>query len=311
MAALYEVRYLRRPVMVERGSAGSGCLEGKVAIVTGAGRGIGRAEAHRFAREGARVVVNDAGGSLVGEGRDEHPATLVAAEIVAAGGEAVADTGDVTDWETGRCLVTSAVETFGRLDVLVNNAGVARPRMSFNMTEDDWERVLSTHVTGAFTATRFAAEHWRAESKRTGAPVGAAVVFTTSVNGLRGVPGHVNYAAAKAAVASMTTVLAQELAPYGVRCNAVAPLAATRMTADLQDTPLFEGDEDTLSPEHVAEIVTWLASPRTEGITGQILEIARGRLQVWEGWRPVRRAEAERAWTLDALDAARDELFGR
>jgi NAD(P)-dependent dehydrogenase (short-subunit alcohol dehydrogenase family) len=140
--------------------------------------------------------------------------------------------------------------------------------------------------------------------------VGAAVVFTTSVNGLRGVPGHVNYAAAKAAVAAMTTVLAQELQPYGVRCNAIAPLATTRMTADLQDTPLFEGDEDALAPEHVAEIVTWLASPRAEGITGQVLEVARGRLQVWEGWRPVRRASAERTWTLDALDDARAELFG-
>jgi NAD(P)-dependent dehydrogenase (short-subunit alcohol dehydrogenase family) len=291
--------------MVERGS-----LDGKVAIVTGAGRGIGRAEAHRLAREGARVVVNDAGGSLVGEGSDERPATLVAAEIVASGGTAVADTGDVTEWETGRRLVTTAVEAFGRLDVLVNNAGIARPRMSFNMTEDDWERVLAIHVTGAFTATRFAAEHWREESKRTGAPVDAAVVFTTSVNGLRGVPGHVNYAAAKAAVASMTTVLAQELEPYGVRCNAIAPLATTRMTADLRDTPLFQGDEDALAPEHVAEIVTWLASPHAAGITGQVLEVARGQLQVWEGWRPVRRVSAEHTWTMDSLDDARDELFG-
>src|SRR5262245_48460332 len=179
--------------MVERGS-----LDGKVAIVTGGGRGIGRAEAHRLAREGARVVVNDAGGSLVGEGNDDRPATVVVDEIAAAGGAAVADTGDVTEWETGRRLVATALDTFGRLDVLVNNAGIARPRMSFNMTEDDWERVLSIHVTGAFTTTRFAAEHWREESKRTDAPVDAAIVFTTSVNGLRGVPGHVNYAAAKA-----------------------------------------------------------------------------------------------------------------
>ena len=296
--------------MVKRGSLDGGSLEGKVAIVTGGGRGIGRAEALRLAREGARVVVNDAGGSLIGESSDETPATVVAEEIVAAGGEATADTGDVTEWETGRRLVATAVDTFGRLDVLVNNAGISRPRMSFNMTEEDWDLVTRIHLKGAFTATRFAAEHWRAEAKRTGAPVEAAIVFTTSVNGLRGVPGHVNYAAAKAAVAAMTTVLAEELAPYGVRCNTIAPLAATRMTEEFRDTPLFDGDEDALAPEHIAEVVTWLASPRAEGITGRVVALARGRIDVWEGWRPVTGASADGTWTLETLDAAREELFG-
>ena len=296
--------------MVKRGSLDGSSLDGTVAIVTGGGRGIGRAEALRLAREGARVIVNDVGGSLVGEGSDDAPATVVADEIVAAGGEAIADTGDVTEWETGRRLVAAAIDTFDRLDVLVNNAGIARPRMSFNMSEDDWDLVTQIHLKGAFTATRFAAEHWRAEAKRTGAPVDAAVVFTTSANGLRGTTGHVNYAAAKAGVAAMTTVLAQELAPYGVRCNAIAPLAATRMTEELHDTPLFEGDGDALAPEHIAEVVTWLASPRAEGITGRVVSITRGRIDVWEGWRPVTGASADGTWTLESLDAARAELFG-
>jgi NAD(P)-dependent dehydrogenase (short-subunit alcohol dehydrogenase family) len=285
-------------------------LDGAVAIVTGAGRGIGRAEALRLAADGACVVVNDSGSSLVGEGAEEDPARAVAAEIVAAGGRAIADTGDITEWETGRRLVTSALDAFGRLDVLVNNAGITRPRMSFNMSEDDWELVTRVHLTGAFTATRFAAEHWRDRSKRTGAPADAAVVFTTSVNGLRGVPGHVNYAVAKAGVAAMTTVLAAELAPYGVRCNAIAPIAATRMTAELHDTPLFtDRPEGSLAPEPVAELVTWLASPRAAGITGRVVAIAGDRLDLWDGWRPVAEATVDGTWTMDALEAARERLF--
>jgi NAD(P)-dependent dehydrogenase (short-subunit alcohol dehydrogenase family) len=288
----------------------TGSLDGAVAIVTGAGRGIGRAEALRLAAEGASVVVNDVGNSLVGEGSDEEPARIVADEIVAGGGHALADTGDITEWATGRRLVATALHAFGGLDVLVNNAGIARPRMSFNMSEDDWELVTRIHLTGAFTATRFAAEHWRDRSKRGGAPVGAAVVFTTSVNGLRGVPGHVNYAAAKAGVAAMTTVLAAELAPYGVRCNAVAPLAATRMTSELHDTPLFtDRPEGALAPETVAELVTWLASPRASGVTGRVIAIDGVRLDLWEGWRPVAEATVEGAWTMDALDAVREQIL--
>jgi NAD(P)-dependent dehydrogenase (short-subunit alcohol dehydrogenase family) len=285
-------------------------LDGAVAIVTGAGRGIGRAEAHRLAAEGAAVVVNDVGGSLTGADVDTEPARVVADEIVVAGGRAIADTGDVTEWATGRRLVATALDTFGRLDVLVNNAGIARPRMSFNLSEDDWDLVTRIHLTGAFTATRAAAEHWRDRAKHAGEPVHAAIVFTTSVNGLRGVPGHVNYAAAKAGVAAMTTVLAAELAPYGVRCNAIAPLAATRMTAELHDTPLFTDQPDgALAPESVAEVVTWLASPRAHGITGRVVAITGGRLDLWEGWRPVADATVDGTWTMDALDAVRARLF--
>src|SRR5438477_9580269 len=179
-----------------------GALDGKVAIVTGAGRGIGRAEARRLAAEGASVVVNDFGGTLVGEGADSTPAAAVVEEIRAAGGSAIADAGDVTEWETGRRLVAVALDAFGRLDILLNNAGIARPRMSFNMSEDDWDLVTRIHLTGSFTATRFAAEHWHEEAQRGHSPVDAAVVFTTSVNGLHGAPGHVNYAAAKAGIAA-------------------------------------------------------------------------------------------------------------
>ncbi len=288
-----------------------GSLDGKVAIVTGGGRGIGRAEAHRLAAEGASVVVNDFGGSLVGEGADRTPAEVVVEEIRAEGGNAVADIGDVTEWETGRRLIALAMDRFGRLDILVNNAGIARPRMSFNMSEEDWDLVTKIHLTGSFTATRFAAEHWRDEAKRIDAPVDAAVVFTTSVNGLRGAPGHVNYAAAKAGIAAMTTVLAEELAPYGVRCNAIAPLAFTRMTEELHDTPMFAGDRrEALAPEHIAEVVVWLASPRANGITGRVVGITGERLDVWEGWHPAARASIEGSWTQERLDSVREELFG-
>ena len=288
-----------------------GSLDGKVAIVTGGGRGIGRSEAHRLAAEGASVVVNDFGGSLVGEGSDRGPAEAVAEEIRAAGGNAVADIGDVTEWETGRRLVAIALDRFGRLDILVNNAGIVRPRMSFNMSEEDWDLVTKIHLTGSFTTTRFAAEHWRGEAKRTAASVEASVVFTTSINGLQGSPGHVNYAAAKAGIAAMTTVLAEELAPYGVRCNAIVPLAFTRMSAELHDTPMFAGDRrEALAPDHIAEVVVWLASPATKGITGRIVGITGERLDVWEGWHRTATASVVGSWTPERLDAVREQLFG-
>jgi NAD(P)-dependent dehydrogenase (short-subunit alcohol dehydrogenase family) len=255
--------------------------------------------------------VNDFGGSLVGEGTDRAPAEVVVEEIRAAGGNAVADIGDITEWETGRRVVAIALDRFGSLDILVNNAGIARPRMSFNMSEEDWDLVTKIHLTGSFTATRFAAEHWRDEARRVGGPVEAAVVFTTSINGLRGAPGHVNYAAAKAGIAAMNTVLAQELAPYGVRCNAIAPLAFTRMTEELHDTPMFAGDRRAaLAPDHIAEVVVWLASPRSHGITGRVVGVTGERLDVWEGWRPGAHASIDGRWTQERLDSVRDELFG-
>ncbi len=285
-------------------------LEGRVAIVTGGGRGIGRAEALRLAAEGAAVVVNDLGSSLVGEGADESPATEVVETIRAAGGRAVANVGDASSWEGGRRLVQQAVDDLGRLDILVNNAGIARPRMIFNMTEEDWDVVTTVHLKGSFVPTRFAAAHWRDELKRTGHPVDASVVFTTSVNGLNGVPGHINYVASKAGIAGMTTTLATELAPYGVRVNAIAPLAFTRMTEELHGGPLF-GDERRvdLSPENVAEVAAWLASPHTAGITGQVVSFSGNRVAAYAGWRPVTEAENDSTWTFEALDQVKSKLF--
>jgi NAD(P)-dependent dehydrogenase (short-subunit alcohol dehydrogenase family) len=285
-------------------------LDGRVAVVTGGGRGIGRAEALRLAEEGAAVVVNDLGASIVGDDVGEAPADETASEIRAQGGRAVGHRDDVSSWSGGRGLIELAVATFGRLDVLVNNAGNSRPRMIFNMSEDDWDIVTTVHLKGSFVPTRFAAEHWREQCKLTGEPCDAAVVFTTSGNGLHGTPGHVNYAAAKAGIAAMNSVVAMELAPYGVRANAIAPLAFTRMTEELHGGPLFGDDRrDDLAPENVAAVVAWLASPRARGITGQVVSFSGRRLQAYAGWHAVAEAETESVWSLDALDMARPHLF--
>ena len=285
-------------------------LDGKVAIVTGAGRGIGRAEALRLAEEGAAVVVNDVGVSVVGEEEDATPADEVASEIRARGGRAVAHAGDVRSWEGGRAMVELAVSEFGRLDVLVNNAGNSRPRMLFNMSEEDWDLVTTVHLKGSFVPTRFAAEHWREQSKATGEPCDASVVFTTSGNGLGVAAGHVNYNAAKAGIAAMTLVVALELGPYGVRANAIAPLAFTRMTEELHGGPMFTDERrDALGPDNVAEVVTWLASPRSAGVTGQVVSFGGEVLHAYRGWHPVSEVRTDSLWSLDALDAARADLF--
>ena len=244
-------------------------LDGKVAIVTGGGRGIGRAEALQLAADGAAVVVNDFGGSLVGAGVDSVPAEEVAAEIRARGGRAVANSGDVSSWSDGQALVAQAITALGGLDILVCNAGIARPKMIFNITEEDWDSVTRIHLKGTFVPTRFAAVHWRERSKALGRPVGGVLILTTSGNGLNGVPGHINYVAAKAGILGMTTTLAKELAPYGVRVNAIAPLAFTRMTEELHGGPLFSDERrEDLAPENVATIVGWLASDSAIDLTG-------------------------------------------
>jgi NAD(P)-dependent dehydrogenase (short-subunit alcohol dehydrogenase family) len=289
-----------------------GAFDGKVAIVTGAGRGIGRAEALLLAAEGARVVVNDLGGSLFGGGGDLSPAHNVVAEIRDLGGEAVADTGDVGNWDDARQMVALAVERFGGLDVLVNNAGVIRTAMSFNTVESDWDLVLTVHLKGTFCTTRFAGEYWRALAKSEGVPVDATVVNTSSANGLNGgMPGHVSYAAAKSGIATMTITFARELAPYGVRCNAIAPVAFTRMTESLWGDGRFaEEHRDELSPDGVAAVVGWLASPLSAGVTGQVLGVDGGRCSVWESWRVTNEVSTGgTAWTLRGLDEMGPELF--
>jgi NAD(P)-dependent dehydrogenase (short-subunit alcohol dehydrogenase family) len=286
-----------------------GVFDGKVAIVTGSGRGIGRCEALLLAKEGAKVVVNDLGGSGAGEGSDQTPAQQVVDEIEAAGGEAVANYDDCASWTGAETLVQQAIDTFGGLDVLICNAGILRDKMSFNMTEEEFDAVIRVHLKGHFAPIRFAAAYWRAKAKETGEPANAAVVTTSSESGLYGNAGQANYAAAKGGIASMTITLARELDRIGVRVNSLAPVAATRllgtvgMGEDLQNDP-------KLSPENPATGAVWLASPLAEGITGQVLKVGVGVAQIIQGWRPVSEVPQDGIWTIEDLAASRGLLFG-
>ncbi len=278
-----------------------GALEGKVAIVTGAGRGIGRGEALALAAEGAAVVVNDL---------DEGPAASVVADIAASGGQAVADGNDVGSWSGAEALVQHAVEHFGRLDVLVNNAGFLRDQMSFNMDEAAWDDVVRVHLKGHFAPTRFAAAHWR-ERAKAGDPSGGAVINTASEAGLYGGTGQANYVAAKAGIAAMTIGLARELSRYDVRVNAVAPRARTRMTeALLGDFAASTEDAfDEWSPDNVGPVVAWLACDATRDVTGQVFVVVGGRVHRFRGWEMVEEVEQDHRWTIAELEARRGELF--
>ena len=253
--------------------------EGRVAIVTGAGRGIGREYALMLAEHGAKVVVNDLGGARDGSGGDVGPAQEVVDEIVAAGGEAVANTDDVSSLAVPG-LVRQAIETFGGLDVLVNNAGILRDRMVFSMAEEEWDAVIKVHLKGTFAPTRFAAEYWRNRAKA-GEPNDARIINTTSVSGLYANPGQTNYGAAKAGIAAFTQIAAQELGRYGVTVNAIAPGALTRLTEDLE---LPDEVTSRFEPRWVAPVVTWLASPLSADVTGQVIESSGLVLAIAEGW---------------------------
>ena len=284
-----------------------GLLDGKVAAITGAGRGIGRAEALLLASEGAKVVVNDLGGAVSGEGSDQRPAQQVVDEIVAAGGQAVANYDDIATWDGGQRFVQQAIDTYGSLDVLVNNAGILRDRMSFSMEEDDWDAVIKVHLKGHFVPSRFAAAYWRDKSKETGQPVNAKIVNTASESGLYGNAGQLNYAAAKAGIASMTIVLARELERYGVRANAIAPVAATRLTENV--LPDDDQLKRQLDPANVAAVVGWLASDLSDGVTGQLVKVQGGLCQIVQGWRPISQITSEKPWTVEEIAAGRDKLF--
>ncbi|MFV2173726.1 SDR family oxidoreductase [Actinomadura sp. LOL_016] len=249
-------------------------VEGRVVIVTGAGRGIGRAEALAFARGGAKVVVNDLATP------EEDPAAAVVAEIEAFGGEAIADHTDVSDWAGAERLVASAVGTYGDLHVVVNNAGILRDRMLVNMSEREWDDVIRVHLRGTFAVTRHAAAHWRTRSKA-GDDVRASVINTSSASGLYGNAGQANYGAAKAGIASFSVIAAEELRRYGVRVNAIAPTALTRMTEGLRE----RGQEEKLAmdPARVASLVVWLGSTNSE-VTGRVFNVGGGRISVAEGW---------------------------
>jgi len=293
---------------VDARTAPAGRFAGKTAIVTGAGRGIGRSEALLLAREGASVVVNDLGTSVNGEGSDASPAQQVVDEIRAAGGTAIANTDDCSSWAGAEALVQAAIDTYGQLDTLICNAGIVRDRMSFNMTEAEFDAVVRVHLKGHFAPIHFAAHHWRERWKASGAPVDATIVTTSSEAGLYGNAGQVNYVAAKAGIAGMTITLARELERIGVRVNSIAPVAATRILGTTEAGAAI--DEAELSPATPAAGAVWLASPLSVGINGQVLKIAAGVAQILEGWRPASTVEAaSHAWSLDDLAARRSELF--
>ncbi|MGD3110687.1 SDR family oxidoreductase [Streptomyces sp. YGL11-2] len=289
----------------------TGICTGRVAAVTGAGRGLGRAHALALAAEGARVVVNDLGVAADGAGASAGPAHQVVEEIRARGGEAVAHTGDITTGEGAASLIAAALDSFGRLDSLVNNAGFLRDRMLVNLDEDDWDAVLRVHLTGHFLPLRHAAAHWRAEAKAGRTP-DARVVNTSSGAGLLGSVGQGNYSAAKAGILGLTLVAAAELGRYGVQVNAIAPAARTRMTeqtfADSMAAPA-EGEFDAMAPENVSPLVVWLSAADSAHVTGRVFEAEGGRITVMEGWRPGPTADKGARWTpAEAGETARKLL---
>ena len=287
-------------------TAGTGICDGRVVIVTGAGRGLGRAHALAFAAEGARVVVNDLGVGLDGSSSPDSPARQVAEEITAAGGEAVAHGGDIATSEGAASLVRVAVDTFGRLDTLVNNAGFLRDRMLVNLDEDDWDAVMRVHLKGHFLPLKHAVAHWRAEAKAGRVPR-ARIVNTSSGAGLLGSVGQGNYSAAKAGIVGLTLVAAAEAGRYGVQVNAIAPAARTRMTeGTFAETMAAPGNGfDAMAPENVSPLVVWLGSAASTGVTGRVFETEGGRITVMEGWRPGPSADKGARWTpAEAGDAA-------
>ena len=282
---------------------------GRVAIVTGAGRGIGRGHAIELARQGASVVVNDLGAEVDGTGASEGPANEVAEDIRAAGGQAVVNGDDVSDWEGAQRLINTAVDTFGRLDVLVNNAGILRDRMLINMTDVEWDAVIRVHLRGTFAPTHWAAVYWRERSKA-GEANDARIINTSSSSGIYGNPGQSNYGAAKAGIASFTIIAAMELGRYGVTVNAIAPGALTRMTAGLRPDreEVKPGEFDARHPDNVAPLVAWLASPESAAITGRVFNVSGGRISVAEGWAAGPGADKADRWDPAELGAVVPDL---
>ncbi len=258
--------------------------EGRVAVITGAGRGIGREYALMLAQHGAKVVVNDLGADPDGRGGDAGPAGEVVEEIRAMGGEAVVNGADVSDFDAARGMIHQAVETFGTLDILINNAGILRDRMVFSMSESDWDAVVQVHLKGTFAPVHHAAAWWREQTKA-GQSFQARIINTASPSGIFGNVGQTNYGAAKAGIAAFTVISAMELVRYGVTVNCIAPSALTRLTAPLMGgTDISEETQETMSPTWIAPIVTWLCSPEADNVTGRVWVVGNGRLGIAEGW---------------------------
>jgi 3-oxoacyl-[acyl-carrier protein] reductase len=287
-----------------------GLLDGKVAIVSGAGRGIGREEALLLASEGATVVVNDVGASVSGEGGDRSPAQEVVDSINDNGGKATVNGDDISSWSGAESVVQQAVDTYGKLDILVNNAGILRDKMSFNMDESDWDDVIRVHLKGHFAPSHFAAVYWRNRSK-SGEPTSGRIINTSSEAGLFGNAGQANYSAAKAGIASMTWVLARELERYGVTVNAIAPRARTRMTENLFGGQMAAkgGDFDEWDPKNVAQLIGFLASDQAADVNGQVFVVFGGNIWAMAGFNPVGELHRKGPWTPSELVEAKGELF--
>jgi NAD(P)-dependent dehydrogenase (short-subunit alcohol dehydrogenase family) len=283
-------------------------LWGKVAVVTGGGRGIGRGEALLLAAQGARVVVNDLGCEWDGEGADPSPAAAVAAEIGAYGGEAVAHYGDVSEERAAAEAIDVALAHWGRLDILVNNAGILRDWQIFNMPVEDWEAVVAVHLRAHFLTTRAACKHWRDEARSRGVTSGR-IINTTSGSGLKGNHGQSNYSAAKAGIAALTQVVAMEMREYGVTVNAIAPSARTRlMENSFGEVPKPPGF-DPIDPDNVAPLVAFLAGDAAAHITGQVLGIRGGIIELYEGWKVQASIEKAERWSPEEIELRIDELF--
>jgi NAD(P)-dependent dehydrogenase (short-subunit alcohol dehydrogenase family) len=275
-------------------------LTGKVAIVTGAGRGIGRGHALALAEAGAKLVVNDLGGSLAGEGNDLSPAQQVVEEIQAAGGDAIANGANVADFTQAGEMVQAAIDTFGRLDILVNNAGILRDRMLINMTEEEWDSVIAVHLKGHFAPTRHAAAYWRERSKA-GDEVHGRVINTSSPSGVFGNIGQANYGAAKAGIAGFTIIAAQELQRYGVTVNCIAPNARTRMTEETFDMGAPAEGFDPLDPANMSPLIVALGADEAQAITGQVFHVWGGAINALVGWSAGELFESNEKWDADAL----------
>jgi NAD(P)-dependent dehydrogenase (short-subunit alcohol dehydrogenase family) len=292
----------------------SGICEGRVVVVTGAGRGIGREHALEFARQGAKLVVNDLGGEMDGTGSSTGPAGEVVDEIRSSGGEAVANGDDVSDGEGAARLIRSAIDTFGGLDVLVNNAGILRDRMLVNMTLDEWDAVMKVHLRGTFAPTRVAVEYWR-ERVKAGETNDARIINTTSPSGIYGNVGQTNYGAAKAGIAAFTVIAAMEVGRYGITVNAIAPSAFTRMTENVgfaeRSADRTPDQFDSLSPANIAPLVVWLGSSESAGVSGRVFNVTGGHISVAEGWVEGPASDKGDRWDPAELGAIIPDLVAR